>query len=81
MPIVEAKFDAESIPHIHFARGNQFHAQLLGSKNRRASLHVAGAQSVGRACPYATAVARAPGTLKVVGSIPGGGIYVFRVFR
>ena len=47
MPIVDAEFDAESIPYINFARENQFHAQLVGSKNRRASLHVAGAHSSG----------------------------------
>ena len=54
MPIVDAEFDAESIPHIHFAKKNQILAQLVGSKNRRASL----AQHQG-ACPDGTAVARA----------------------
>ena len=47
MPIVDAEFDAESIPYINFARENQLHAQLVGSKNRRASLHVAGAHNIG----------------------------------
>ena len=42
MPIVDAEFDAESIPHIHFARKIQFHAELVGPKTPGASLHVAG---------------------------------------
>ena len=42
LPIVDAEFDAESIPHSHFARKNQFHAERVGSKNPGASLHVAG---------------------------------------